>query len=188
MASAAKIRSEEFATFADKATADTMVARAKELRPFLMAEAPAGEAQRSPTKAVEKSLFDNKILFALLPKRLGGVGLSLTDFCRMQSKLPRVIPQSVGLCRSSTAPAGLRALRLTAFRMSSLPMARQLSAALTTPRERRARLMAAGLSMVHGLILPGLANQNGLNRALSLKDMMAPSCLGSACAISLSRI
>ena len=92
MASAAKIRSEEFATFADKATADTMVARAKELRPFLMAEAPAGEAQRSPTKAVEKSLFDNKILFALLPKRLGGVGLSLTDFCRMQIEIAKGDP------------------------------------------------------------------------------------------------
>lgn len=92
MASVAKINSDEFATFADKATADAMVARAQELRPFLMAEAPAGEAQRSPTKAVEKALFDNKILFALLPKRLGGVGLSLTDFCRMQIEIAKGDP------------------------------------------------------------------------------------------------
>jgi alkylation response protein AidB-like acyl-CoA dehydrogenase len=92
MATVAHINNDDFATFANKATADAMVAKAKELRPLLMAEAPAGEAQRSPTKTVEKALFDNNILSALLPKRLGGVGLSFTDFCRMQIELAKGDP------------------------------------------------------------------------------------------------
>jgi alkylation response protein AidB-like acyl-CoA dehydrogenase len=92
MATVAKINTENFSTFADKATADAMVAKAKELRPLLMAEAPAGEAQRSPTKAVEKALFDNNILCAMLPKRLGGVGLSFTDYCRMQIEIAKGDP------------------------------------------------------------------------------------------------
>ncbi len=92
MASLAMIKTEEFSTFADKATADAMVAKAKELRPLLMEQAKDGELQRSPTKLVEKALFDNKILYALLPKRLGGVGLSLTDFCRMQIEIAKGDP------------------------------------------------------------------------------------------------
>jgi hypothetical protein len=47
MATVVKINTENFSTFADKATADAMVAKAKELRPLLTAEAPAGEAQRA---------------------------------------------------------------------------------------------------------------------------------------------
>jgi alkylation response protein AidB-like acyl-CoA dehydrogenase len=92
MATVVKIDTEDFSTFADKATADAMVAKAKELRPLLMAEAPAGEAKRSPTAAVEKALFDNNILSAMLPKRLGGVGLSFTDFCRMQIEIAKGDP------------------------------------------------------------------------------------------------
>lgn len=92
MATVAKINNGEPSTFADKATAEAMVAKAKELRPMLMAEAPAGEAKRSPTATVEKALFDNNILCAMLPKRLGGVGLSFTDFCRMQIELAKGDP------------------------------------------------------------------------------------------------
>jgi alkylation response protein AidB-like acyl-CoA dehydrogenase len=92
MATAAQLDTREFNSFADKATADAIVAKAKELRPLLMAEAAAGEAQRSPTKAVEKALFDNNILSALLPRRLGGIGLSFTDFCRMQIEIAKGDP------------------------------------------------------------------------------------------------
>jgi alkylation response protein AidB-like acyl-CoA dehydrogenase len=92
MATVTHLKTEDFATFADKATADAMVAKAKELRPLLMAEAAAGEAKRSPTETVEKALFDNNILSALLPKRLGGVGLSFTDFCRMQIEIAKGDP------------------------------------------------------------------------------------------------
>jgi alkylation response protein AidB-like acyl-CoA dehydrogenase len=92
MATVTHLKTDDLATFADKATADAMVAKAKELRPLLMAEAPAGEAKRSPTAAVEKALFDNNILSALLPKRLGGVGLSFTDFCRMQIEIAKGDP------------------------------------------------------------------------------------------------
>lgn len=92
MATNVKTDTNDFATFADKATADAMVAKAKELRPLFMAEAAEGEKKRSPTAAAEKALFDNNILYALLPKRLGGVGLSLTDFCRMQIEIAKGDP------------------------------------------------------------------------------------------------
>ncbi len=92
MATAAKLDPKDLNTFADRATADAMVAKAKELRLLFMSEAAAGEAQRSPTKAVEKALNDNSILSALLPKRLGGIGLSFTDFCRMQIEIAKGDP------------------------------------------------------------------------------------------------
>lgn len=92
MATAAKLERSDFQTFADKATADAMVAKARELRPLLMAEAAAGEEQRSPTKTVEAALFENRMLCALLPKRLGGVGLSFTDFCRLQIEIAKGDP------------------------------------------------------------------------------------------------
>lgn len=92
MATPAKADAAGLNTFADKATADAMVAKAKELRALLMAEAAAGEAQRSPTKTVEAALNANSMLSALLPRRLGGVGLSFTDFCRMQIEIAKGDP------------------------------------------------------------------------------------------------
>ncbi|MCW1402443.1 acyl-CoA dehydrogenase family protein [Novosphingobium sp.] len=92
MATAAQLDPKDFNAFADRATADAMVAKAKELRPLLMAEAATGEAQRSPTKAVEQALNENGILGALLPRRLGGIGLSFTDFCRMQIEIAKGDP------------------------------------------------------------------------------------------------
>lgn len=92
MATPAKADAAGLNTFADKATADVMVAKAKELRALLMAEAAAGEAQRSPTKTVEAALNANSMLSALLPRRLGGVGLSFTDFCRMQIEIAKGDP------------------------------------------------------------------------------------------------
>ncbi|WP_417622417.1 acyl-CoA dehydrogenase [Parasphingorhabdus sp.] len=92
MATVEKIKNEEFATFADQATADAMVEKAKELRPLFAAEAAEGGKLRSPTKKVEDALFENNLLYALLPKRLGGVGLSLTDFCRMQIEIAKGDP------------------------------------------------------------------------------------------------
>jgi alkylation response protein AidB-like acyl-CoA dehydrogenase len=92
MATVANLKTEDLTTFADRATADAMIAKAKELRPLFQAEAAAGEKLRAPTKSVEKALFDNRILSALLPKRLGGVGLSLTDFCHMQIEIAKGDP------------------------------------------------------------------------------------------------
>jgi alkylation response protein AidB-like acyl-CoA dehydrogenase len=92
MATVVKLDTEDFSTFADRATADAMIAKAKELRPLFQAEAAAGERQRSPTKVAEQALFDNKLLSAMLPKRLGGVGLSFTDFCRMQIEIAKGDP------------------------------------------------------------------------------------------------
>jgi alkylation response protein AidB-like acyl-CoA dehydrogenase len=92
MATIAKFKTEDLATFADRATADAIVAKAKELRPLFQAEAAAGEKRRSPTDAAAQALYDNNILSALLPKRLGGIGLSPTDFCRMQIEIAKGDP------------------------------------------------------------------------------------------------
>ena len=92
MATVVKLDTNDLSTFADRATADAMVAKARELRPLFQGEAAAGERQRSPTKIAEQALFDNNILSALLPKRLGGVGLSFTDFCRMQIEIAKGDP------------------------------------------------------------------------------------------------
>ena len=92
MATVVKLDTDDLSTFADRATADAMVAKAKELRPLFQGEAAAGERQRSPTKIAEQALFDNNMLSALLPKRLGGVGLSFTDFCRMQIEIAKGDP------------------------------------------------------------------------------------------------
>lgn len=92
MATVVKLDTNDLSTFADRATADAMVAKARELRPLFQGEAAAGERQRSPTKVAEQALFDNNLLSALLPKRLGGVGLSFTDFCRMQIEIAKGDP------------------------------------------------------------------------------------------------
>lgn len=92
MATVAKLDTEDFSSFADRATADAMVAKARELRPLFQGEAAEGERQRSPTKVAEQALFDNRFLQAILPKRLGGVGLSMTDFARMQIELAKGDP------------------------------------------------------------------------------------------------
>jgi alkylation response protein AidB-like acyl-CoA dehydrogenase len=92
MAIASQADTGDFTSFADKATADAMVAKAKELRPLLMAEAAAGEVQRSPTKAVEDALFENNFFSLVLPKRLGGAGLSFTDFSRLQMEIAKGDP------------------------------------------------------------------------------------------------
>jgi alkylation response protein AidB-like acyl-CoA dehydrogenase len=92
MATVTKLKTDDLSTFADRATADAMVAKAKELRPLFQAEAAEGEKRRSPTDAAAKALFDNNILSAMLPKRLGGVGLSFTDFCRMQIEIAKGDP------------------------------------------------------------------------------------------------
>jgi alkylation response protein AidB-like acyl-CoA dehydrogenase len=92
MATLAILKTEDLTSFADRATADAMVAKAKELRPLFQAEAAEGEKLRAPTKAAEKALFDNNILCAMLPKRLGGVGLSFTDYCRMQIEIAKGDP------------------------------------------------------------------------------------------------
>lgn len=92
MATAAKLDTDDFATFADQATFESYLAKAKELRPLFAAEAAAGEKQRNPTAAVDKALKQNGFLSMLLPKRLGGAGLSFTDFSRVQIEIAKGDP------------------------------------------------------------------------------------------------
>lgn len=92
MATAAKLDTDDFATFADQATFESYLAKAKELRPLFAAEAAAGEKQRNPTAAVDKALKENGFLSMLLPKRLGGAGLSFTDFSRVQIEIAKGDP------------------------------------------------------------------------------------------------
>lgn len=78
--------------FADQKTADEYVTKARELRAFLEREAPEGEKRRSPTAAVDKMLKAEGLLRLLLPRRLGGIGLSPTDFSRVQIEIAKGDP------------------------------------------------------------------------------------------------
>lgn len=89
MATATRIVDPAHNSFADRATADAMIEKAKALRPLLMAEAPEGEKRRSPTAKVDAALREGGFLKVLLPKRHGGYGLSLTDYCRMQMEIAK---------------------------------------------------------------------------------------------------
>ena len=88
----ATLESEAPSSFADKAIADAFVEKARSLRKFLQDEAPEGEKQRNPSPAVDKMLKDEGFLRLLLPKRLGGFGLSPTDFCRVQIEIAKGDP------------------------------------------------------------------------------------------------
>jgi alkylation response protein AidB-like acyl-CoA dehydrogenase len=92
MATLAKAPVEQDSGWADKSVADKLVARAKELRGFLSEQAPEGEKRRSPTEAVDKMLKDEGFLHLLVPQRLGGLGLSPTDFCRVQMEIAKGDP------------------------------------------------------------------------------------------------
>ncbi|MFD2138626.1 acyl-CoA dehydrogenase family protein [Novosphingobium resinovorum] len=92
MATMAEIEVGVDGDFADKATADAFVEKARSLRSFLQGEAPAGEKRRSPTPAVHQMLTDEGFLRLLLPKRVGGFGLSPTDFCRVQIEIAKGDP------------------------------------------------------------------------------------------------
>lgn len=92
MATLAKAPVEYRSGWADKAVADKLVDRAKELRDFLSAQAPEGEKRRSPTAAVDKMLKDEGFLQLLVPQRIGGCGLSPTDFCRVQMEIAKGDP------------------------------------------------------------------------------------------------
>ena len=88
----ATLESEAPSSFADKAIADAFVEKARSLRKFLQDEAPEGEKQRNPSPAVDKMLKDEGCLRLLLRKRLGGFGLSPTDFCRVQIEIAKGDP------------------------------------------------------------------------------------------------
>ena len=72
MATLAKAPLEQVCGWADKSVADKLVARAKELRPFLAEQAPEGEKRRSPTEAVDRMLKEEGFLQLIVPQRLGG--------------------------------------------------------------------------------------------------------------------
>ncbi|MDB5738390.1 MAG: acyl-CoA dehydrogenase [Sphingomonas bacterium] len=88
MATAAKIPHQPIG-FGDAAP---FIAKARELQPLLKAEAPAGEALRAPTPAVDKALKDAGLLSLLLPQRWGGAGISFSDFARVEIELAKGDP------------------------------------------------------------------------------------------------
>jgi len=92
MATTLEATKDQAATWADKTIADKLVERAKELRPFLMEQAPAGEKRRNPTPEVDTMLKDEGFLKMLLPARLGGFGLCPTDFSRVQMEIAKGDP------------------------------------------------------------------------------------------------
>lgn len=92
MATIAKLNVDGQRAFASKEVADGFVELARSLRPMLQSEAPEGERLRAPSPAVDKALKEHGLLQLLLPKRLGGVGLSTTDFCRVQIEIAKGDP------------------------------------------------------------------------------------------------
>lgn len=92
MATLAKAPVEQVSGWASKSVADKLVARAKGLRGFLSENAAEGEKRRSPTDAVDKMLKEEGFLQLLVPQRLGGFGLSPTDFCRVQMEIAKGDP------------------------------------------------------------------------------------------------
>jgi len=89
MATVTRIADPSENSFADRATADAMIEKAKALRPLLMAEAAEGEKRRNPTAKVDAALREGGFLSAFAPRRIGGTGLSLTDYCRMQMEIAK---------------------------------------------------------------------------------------------------
>ena len=92
MATLAKEPVKQMSGWADPSAADRLVERAKELRPFLTEQAPEGEKRRNPTTAVDKMLKEEGFLHLIVPQRLGGLGLSPTDFCRVQIEIAKGDP------------------------------------------------------------------------------------------------
>ena len=80
--------------FADACVADVLVEKARSLRAFFQKEAPEGEKRRNPTPAVAKVLKEEGFLRMLLPQRLGGIGLSPTDFSRVQIEIGKGDPST----------------------------------------------------------------------------------------------
>jgi alkylation response protein AidB-like acyl-CoA dehydrogenase len=92
MATIAKSDIHDIATYADNRTAEALVVRVRELRSFLSEQAPEGEKRRNPTAAVDRMLTEEGFLRMLLPKRLGGFGLSPTQFARVQIEIAKGDP------------------------------------------------------------------------------------------------
>lgn len=92
MATAIKFDTAHESAFASAEVADDYVEKARSLRAFFQKEAPEGEKLRQPTAAVDKVLKEEGLLRLLLPQRLGGAGLSPTDFCRVQIEIAKGDP------------------------------------------------------------------------------------------------
>ncbi|MHC0054642.1 acyl-CoA dehydrogenase family protein [Actibacterium sp. D379-3] len=68
--------------------------QAKALQPLLAKEAPEAEKLRTLTPAVDQALSDMNIFSLLLPERLGGAGLSLSSFARIQMEIGKGDPSA----------------------------------------------------------------------------------------------
>ena len=79
-------------SFAGASVADALVEKARSLRAFFQKEAPEGEKRRNPTPAAANVLKDEGFLRMLLPERLGGLGLSPTDYSRVQIEIGKGDP------------------------------------------------------------------------------------------------
>ena len=92
MATATRLDLPSISSFADATVADALVKKARSLRVFFQQEAAEGEKRRSPTSAVDKVLKEEGFLRMLLPKRVGGIGLSPTDYARVQIEIGKGDP------------------------------------------------------------------------------------------------
>lgn len=77
--------------FADHKLPD-LLEQAKALQPLMRDKADEAERQRSPTTEVDQALRAMGAFSLLLPERLGGVGLSLSAFSRVQMEIAKGDP------------------------------------------------------------------------------------------------
>lgn len=69
-----------------------LIEQARAIQPLLQEKAPEAEKLRSPTPEAEQALRAMNAFSLLLPERLGGVGLSLSAFARVQIEIAKGDP------------------------------------------------------------------------------------------------
>lgn len=113
---------------------DELIGRVRELLPtFARNAAKADHDRRLPDENM-RSLREAGLVAALLPKRLGGFGISWSGFCRINAEIARVCPST----------AWVYAIMGAAAFLSS-----------QAPRRVRAETFAKGPPMMCGAIAPG---------------------------------
>lgn len=79
--------------FADHRFTD-ILDQAKSIKSLLQSEAAETERLRTPTEAVDRALRSMNAFAMLLPERLGGVGLSLSSYARVQMEIAQGDPSA----------------------------------------------------------------------------------------------
>ena len=78
----------------DEELGAALLEKAKALRPLLMEKADEAEAQRFMTKEVFDALNEERLFDLLIPRRLGGLGLSATAMSQILAEISKGDPSA----------------------------------------------------------------------------------------------